>query len=82
VCALRRLRKVYRLIKEDQTLDVAGGRGQALGQRVLTRGKHSASYRLRAEIPGKYHTISARAQAMNAPGLRANSDEPRLQVKD
>jgi uncharacterized protein YfaS (alpha-2-macroglobulin family) len=64
VCALRRLRKVYRLIKE------------------LTRGKHSASYRLRAEIPGKYHTISARAQAMNAPGLRANSDEPRLQVKD
>ena len=27
-------RKVYRLVKEDKTVDVAGGRGQTVGQRV------------------------------------------------
>jgi uncharacterized protein YfaS (alpha-2-macroglobulin family) len=50
--------------------------------RTLARGKHSVSYRLRAEIPGKFHAFPARAQAMYAPELRGNSDEIRLQVKD
>ena len=27
-------RKVYRLVKDDKTVDVAGGRGQAVGQKV------------------------------------------------
>src|SRR5207248_8734950 len=27
-------RKVYRLIRDDKTVDVAGGRGQAVGQRA------------------------------------------------
>jgi alpha-2-macroglobulin len=151
-------RKVYRLIRDDTTKDVAGGRGQAISQRAerfrrelladhaelksgelveveleidskndyeylifedfkpagfepveirsgyngndlgayvefrdervaffartLNRGKHSVSYRLRAEIPGRFHALPARAQAMYAPELRANSDEIRLQVKD
>ena len=151
-------RKVYRLVKDDKTVDVAGGRGQAVGQRVeryrrellgegatlrsgelveveleidskndyeylvledykaagfepvdvrsgyngndlgayvefhdervaffartLARGTHSVSYRLRAEIPGKFHSLPARAQAMYSPELRANSNEIRLGVKD
>jgi uncharacterized protein YfaS (alpha-2-macroglobulin family) len=151
-------RKVYRLIKDDKTVDVAGGRGQAVGQKVeryrpepladgallrsgemveieleidsrndyeyvivedfkaagfeaaevrsgyngndlgayvefrdervaffartLGRGKYSVSYRLRAEIPGRFHALPARAQAMYAPELRANSDEIRLGVED
>jgi alpha-2-macroglobulin len=50
--------------------------------RMLARGKHSVSYRLRGEIPGEYHALPARAQAMYAPELRANSDENRLRVSD
>jgi alpha-2-macroglobulin len=151
-------RKVYRLVKDDKSVDVAGGRGQAVGQKVeryrrepladgamlksgelveieleidskndyeyvivedfkaagfeaaevrsgyngndlgayvefrdervaffartLARGKHSVSYRLRAEIPGSFHALPARAQAMYSPELRANSDEIRLGVED
>ena len=29
--------------------------------RTLARGKHSGRYRLRAEIPGKFHALPARA---------------------
>ncbi len=38
--------------------------------RTLARGKHSVSYRLRAEVPGRFHALPARAQAMYAPELR------------
>ncbi len=138
-------RKVYRLIKDDKTVDTAGGHGQTVAQRVeryrreqlpegatlksgdlveveleidskndyeylifedfkaagfepvevrsgyngndlgayvefrdervaffaraLDRGKHSVSYRLRAEIPGRYHALPAHAQAMYAPSF-------------
>ena len=151
-------RKIYRLIKDDKTVDAAGGHGQAVGQRVeryrrelldegstlksgelveveleidskndyeyvifedfkaagfepvevrsgyngndlgayvefrdervafftrtLSRGKHSVSYRLRAEIPGRFHALPARAQAMYAPELHANSDEIQLKIVD
>jgi alpha-2-macroglobulin len=151
-------RRVYRLIKDDKVVDVAGGRGQTVGQRVerdrrelladdavmksgelvevelevdskndyeyllfedykaagfepvevrsgyngndlgayvefrdervaffartLARGKHSVSYRLRAETPGRFHALPARAQAMYSPELRANSDEIQLRVAD
>jgi uncharacterized protein YfaS (alpha-2-macroglobulin family) len=40
------------------------------------------SYRLRAEIPGKFHALPTKASAMYAPELRANSDENRLSIKD
>lgn len=151
-------RKVYRLIPDDKSVDVAGGRGEAVSQRVekhrrepladgaslksgelveveleieskndyeylvfedfkaagfepvevrsgyngndmnayvefrdervaffvpsLLRGKHSVSYRLRAEIPGRFHALPARAEAMYAPELKGNSDEIRLEVTD
>jgi uncharacterized protein YfaS (alpha-2-macroglobulin family) len=50
--------------------------------RALPRGKHSVSYRLRAEIPGKFSALPTKASAMYAPELRANSDEMKLQVED
>jgi uncharacterized protein YfaS (alpha-2-macroglobulin family) len=50
--------------------------------RALARGKHSVSYRLRAETPGKVSALPARAYAMYAPELKANSDEIKLNVKD
>ncbi len=136
-------RQVYRLKKDDKVVDVAGGRGQTVGQKVeryrrellaagatvksgelveveleidskndyeylvfedykaagfepaevqsgyngndlgayvefrdervafftrtLTRGKHSVSYRLRAEIPGRFHALPARRRQCTHP---------------
>jgi hypothetical protein len=48
----------------------------------LARGKHSVSYRLRAEVPGKFSALPARAYAMYAPELKANSDEIKLMIID
>ena len=151
-------RKLYRLIKDDKTVDTAGGHGQTVAQRVeryrreplaegamlksgelveveleidskndyeylifedfkaagfepvevrsgyngndlgayvefrdervaffartLDRGKHSVSYRLRAEIPGSFHALPARAQAMYAPELRATQTRSSFEIED
>ncbi|MFD0892407.1 hypothetical protein KBB96_13340 [Luteolibacter ambystomatis] len=48
--------------------------------RSLPRGTSQVTYQLRAEAPGKYHALPAKAEAMYAPELRANSDEIRLEV--
>ena len=48
----------------------------------LARGKHSVAYRLRAEIPGTFSALPAKAAAMYAPELKANSDEIKLHVED
>jgi len=50
--------------------------------RSLARGKHSISYRMRAEIPGIFSALPTRASAMYAPELKANSDEIKLRVVD
>ncbi len=50
--------------------------------RRLARGKHSLSYRMRAEIPGKFSALPTKASAMYAPELKANSDEIKLKIKD
>jgi len=50
--------------------------------RKLARGKHSLSYRMRAEIPGKFSALPTRASAMYAPELKANSDEIKLKIED
>jgi uncharacterized protein YfaS (alpha-2-macroglobulin family) len=50
--------------------------------RRLARGKHSVSYRLRAEIPGRFSALPARASAMYAPELKGNSDEMKIVVVD
>lgn len=48
----------------------------------LPRGRHNLSYRLRAEIPGKFSALPTTAQAMYAPELRANSDEMKWIIRD
>ena len=48
----------------------------------LARGKHSVSYRLRAETPGRFSALPARGYAMYAPELKANSDEIKLIISD
>jgi uncharacterized protein YfaS (alpha-2-macroglobulin family) len=48
----------------------------------LPRGKHSFSYRLRAEIPGKFSALPTQAEALYAPELKANADELKLQIRD
>ena len=50
--------------------------------RTLPRGKHSISYRMRAEIPGKFSALPTNGYAMYAPELRANSDEIRIKILD
>lgn len=50
--------------------------------RRLARGRHSVSYRVRAEIPGKFSALPTRAEAMYAPELRGNSDEFKLRIAD
>ena len=48
----------------------------------LARGKNSLSYRMRAEIPGKFSALPTKAQAMYAPELTANSDEMKISIED
>lgn len=50
--------------------------------RRLPRGKHSMTYRLRAEIPGKFSALPTRAIGVYAEELRGNSDEMKIIVKD
>jgi uncharacterized protein YfaS (alpha-2-macroglobulin family) len=50
--------------------------------RSLPRGLHSVSYRLRAEVPGRFSALPARAYGMYAPELVGNSDEIKLGVED
>jgi uncharacterized protein YfaS (alpha-2-macroglobulin family) len=50
--------------------------------RSLARGKHSLSYRLFAETPGRFSALPAQAEAMYAPELKANSNEQKLQISE
>jgi uncharacterized protein YfaS (alpha-2-macroglobulin family) len=50
--------------------------------RVLALGKHSVAYRMRAEVPGTFSALPARASAMYAPELKGNSDEIKLAISD
>lgn len=50
--------------------------------RTLSRGKHSVSYRLRAEIPGRFSALPARGSAVYAPELKGNSDEMKLSIQE
>lgn len=50
--------------------------------RRLERGRHSLTYRLRAEVPGQFAALPTQASAMYAPELRGNADELRLIIND
>ena len=64
---------VYRQLRDDRV---------AFFFRTLGRGRHSISYRVRAEIPGRFSALPTRGSAMYAPELKANSDEIRLGIRD
>jgi uncharacterized protein YfaS (alpha-2-macroglobulin family)/tetratricopeptide (TPR) repeat protein len=49
---------------------------------LLQQGEHVLKYKLRAEIPGKFHALPTTGYAMYAPEIRAISDEMRLEIKD
>ncbi len=50
--------------------------------RELPLGKHSLTYRLRAEVPGSFHALPAKVSAMYSPELRGNSDELQVKVEE
>ena len=50
--------------------------------RRLPRGRHSVSYRVRAEIPGKFSALPTQGYAMYAPELKGNSDEIKVKIED
>lgn len=49
--------------------------------RALPRGTHTLRYQLRAEAPGNYKALPAKASAMYAPELRGNSEDIRLRIE-
>ena len=54
----------------------------ALLVRRLPQGRHSLTYRLRAEIPGKFGVLPCQARGVYAPELRGNSASLRLGIED
>jgi uncharacterized protein YfaS (alpha-2-macroglobulin family) len=50
--------------------------------RTLARGANSVTYRVRAEIPGRFSVLPARIWAMYAPELKGNSDEQKIGIID
>ena len=48
----------------------------------LSQGEHLIRYRLRAEIPGRFHVLPTRGFAMYAPDIRANAAELILGISE
>jgi uncharacterized protein YfaS (alpha-2-macroglobulin family) len=48
----------------------------------IARGTHSLSYRLRAEIPGKFSALPSVIAGMYAPELRGNSHEGKIWIEE
>lgn len=48
----------------------------------LSQGTLKLSYRLRAEVPGRFSAMPTRAFAMYAPEIKGNSDEWKVRIKD
>ncbi|MEE2676106.1 MAG: MG2 domain-containing protein [Planctomycetota bacterium] len=48
----------------------------------ISRGKHSFTYKVRAEIPGKFSALPTIGYAMYAPELRSNSNEIKIEIVD
>ncbi len=54
----------------------------AMFLQAIPVGVTKLSYELRAEVPGKFAALPARAEAMYAPEIQATSDEMRFEVRD
>ena len=64
---------VYRQLRDDRV---------SFFLRHLNRGRHSVSYRMRAETPGRFSALPTRGTAVYAPELKANSDEITIKILD
>jgi uncharacterized protein YfaS (alpha-2-macroglobulin family) len=49
---------------------------------MLNQGEHRIRYRLRAEIPGKFHALPTQGYGMYAPDLYGTADEMRIGIQD
>ena len=49
---------------------------------ALQQGKHTLSYRMRAEVPGTLRALPARGEAMYAPSFKGISDSFKITVKE
>ncbi|MDA7526141.1 hypothetical protein N8525_03165, partial [Verrucomicrobiales bacterium] len=65
--------RVYREFRDDHV---------AFFAQQLARGKHTLTYRVRAEVPGKFSALPASISGMYAPELQGNSEEIKLQIVD
>ena len=48
----------------------------------LSRGTHNLSYRVKAEIPGRFSALPTKVEAMYAPELKGNSDEWKARIEE
>jgi len=48
----------------------------------MNQGKHVVKYELRAEIPGIFHSMPTKVNAMYVPRLKGNSDSTIIKIKD
>jgi uncharacterized protein YfaS (alpha-2-macroglobulin family) len=48
----------------------------------LPRGTHNLSYRVKAEIPGRFSALPTKVEAMYAPELKGNSDEWKARIEE
>ncbi|WP_166647139.1 alpha-2-macroglobulin family protein [Prosthecobacter fusiformis] len=48
----------------------------------LPRGTHNLSYRVKAEIPGRFSALPTKVEAMYAPELKGNSDEWKASISE
>ena len=48
----------------------------------LPRGTHNLSYRVKAEIPGRFSALPTKVEAMYAPELKGNSDEWKARITE
>lgn len=50
--------------------------------RNLPQGQHTLSYRIKAEIPGKFSALPTKIMGMYAPELVGNADEAKIEIED
>jgi len=64
---------VYRELRDDRVVFL---------MHSLSKGEQMFTYRLRAEIPGRFSALPVQCYGMYSPDLRANSDEHKFVIAD
>ena len=66
----------------QKTDALSGVLGEKESSAALPRGRHSLSYRLKAEIPARFSALPTLAYGMYAPELRGNAAEIKVRVAE